>query len=407
MQIQNARAIFLHLIVLSIVISIVSSKIAPSALPEPRNRLSKVAFCDLGKGCSKRPIQHNQGKSYTISSNSLDHMPKSKVVAATQTDLRTSTRKRIETVVFLGLWYVLSAYYNIYNKRALNLLSLPCLVAVMQLAAGFVIFLPLWALGLREKPASNWTQFVKLCGQMRSVSIYSALTHMSGVIALGAGAVSFTQVVKASEPAFTSAISAIFFREFLPWQAYAALVPVMAGVAIASATELSFSMYCLGAGIFANTFAAARGVFGKRQMGGELKKLSAENYYAMLTILSCILLIPVVVLVEGKEALKLFSHQEALQNTLISGILFYLYNEVSFKALKNLDTSVSHALANTLKRVVIVVSSVVMFKDPITSRGMLGASMAIGGVLLYSLACIFFRDSAQGSAVSSSKTKSS
>ena len=51
-----------------------------------------------------------------------------------------------------------------------------------------------------------------------------ALAHASGVIALGAGAVSFTHVVKALEPAFTAAISGIFFKEFLSWQAYIALV---------------------------------------------------------------------------------------------------------------------------------------------------------------------------------------
>lgn len=63
-----------------------------------------------------------------------------------------------------------------------------------------------------------------------------ALTHASGVIALGAGAVSFTQVVKASEPAFTAAITGVFFKEFLPWQAYAALVD--------SRSILSLSPFC-------------------------------------------------------------------------------------------------------------------------------------------------------------------
>jgi drug/metabolite transporter (DMT)-like permease len=94
---------------------------------------------------------------------------------------------------------------------------------------------------------------------LASVGFYQALTHASGVIALGAGAVSFTQVVKASEPAFTAAISAIFFKEFLPWQSYTALIPVMIGVSMASVTELSFSWFCLGAGVMANIFAAARG----------------------------------------------------------------------------------------------------------------------------------------------------
>ena len=37
--------------------------------------------------------------------------------------------------------------------------------------------------------------------------------------------------------------------------------PVMIGVSMASVTELTFSWFCLGAGMMANIFAAARGNF--------------------------------------------------------------------------------------------------------------------------------------------------
>lgn len=170
----------------------------------------------------------------------------------------------------------------------------------------------------------------------------------------------------------------------------------MVGVSMASVTELTFSWYCLGAGMMANIFAAARGVFGKKQMCGDEKcveQLSPENYYAVLTIISFIMLVPITLLMEGRTIFKLNEikdFKEGVQQMLVSGLFFYLYNEVSFKALNNLNP-VSHALANTVKRIVIIISSVIFFGETMTPIGIAGASLAILGVFAYSLAGIFFK----------------
>ena len=74
--------------------------------------------------------------------------------------------------------------------------------------------------------------------------------------------------------------------------------------------------------------------------------LSKDNYYAVLTIVSFLMLVPVTLLMEGSKIFSLTSianYKEGVKQMLISGILFYLYNEVSFKALNSLNP-VSHAL---------------------------------------------------------------
>ena len=71
--------------------------------------------------------------------------------------------------------------------------------------------------------------------------------------------------------------------------------------------------------------------------------------------------------------------------SILSGLFFYLYNEVAFVALGRV-VPVTHAVANTLKRVVIIVASVIAFKTPITALGVIGSCIAIAGTLLYSLA---------------------
>ena len=43
------------------------------------------------------------------------------------------------------------------------------------------------------------------------------------------------------------------------------------------------------------------------------------------------------------------------------------------------------AVGNTMKRVFIVVASLIVFKTPMTGMGMVGSAIGIGGVLVYSL----------------------
>lgn len=43
------------------------------------------------------------------------------------------------------------------------------------------------------------------------------------------------------------------------------------------------------------------------------------------------------------------------------------------------------AVGNTMKRVFIVVASLIVFKTPISKLGMVGSAIAVGGVLVYSL----------------------
>ena len=334
--------------------------------------------------------------------------------------------ERAEVGIYLTLWYFFSAVYNIYNKKALNCLGLPWFVATVQMGTGLLLFTPLWLLKFREFPTSNFSELMEVFGYMKSVALYQTLTHISGVIALGSGVVSFTQVIKASEPVFTAGISAIFLKQFLPWQVYTTLIPICVGVAVASTTEITFSWYCLLAGISANIFAAARGVFGKTQMCGEtscLEQLSPENYYAILTIISFAMLMPAMAFIEGGQILAVLkgayaymknsggfvasivqqpqlnalysrNHFQGLLYSLYSGILFYLYNEVSFKALNKVHP-VTHAVSNTVKRIVIILSSVIVFNNKMTLSGIFGTTLAISGVFLYSITQHLYKDKPQ------------
>ena len=68
---------------------------------------------------------------------------------------------------------------------------------------------------------------------------------------------------------FAAILSAIFAGVVSAFPVYLSLVPVCAGVAIASAGELSFTWACFGAAMMSNLLFASRAVFSKMAMSGK------------------------------------------------------------------------------------------------------------------------------------------
>jgi len=71
--------------------------------------------------------------------------------------------------------------------------------------------------------------------------------------------------------------------------------------------------------------------------------------------------------------------------TNISHIIFLVPHHQSFHKHPQVNP-VTHAVGNTIKRVVIIVASVVAFKTPMSTGSIIGSSVAIAGTLMYSLA---------------------
>lgn len=292
--------------------------------------------------------------------------------------------------IYIGLWYIFNIGYNIYNKKALIAYPFPWACALWQMCFGWFIFVPLWLLKIRKTPKLTVKEAVTL-----SPSAMGHLaTHVGAVIAFFAGAVSFGHIVKASEPVLSSLLNFLFMGEVLKWQVYASLLPIIGGVGLASASEMSFNWLCFGAAMGSNLGSAARAVYSKKVMsGGKIgKNMDSANIYAVLTIMATFMLLPIAFLIEGPSAmLKGFNVAYAkggvqfLMSMLYSGLFYYMYNEVAFLALGKLDP-VSHAVSNTMKRVVIIITSVIVFRTAVTPLGVAGSSIAILGTLLYSLA---------------------
>ncbi|CAB9506041.1 Triose phosphate/phosphate translocator, chloroplastic [Seminavis robusta] len=365
---------------------------ASSVLLRPRQvRLGGSPFfiCTTGRRTVKASITNNWAGSSSDNNEPRKETPARRM---RRRKVKIYNKKKVRaTAILFSLWYILSVAYNIFSKRALNMApELAWTAAFLQLALGLTYVFPVWVSGLRAPPQVSNKDIRR---RILPVALLHALVHVGGVISMGAGAVSFTYIVKATEPAVSALLSAVFLKSFLPLPVYLTLVPVIAGVSLASVSELTFSWKSFQYAMMSNLASASRGIVSKKTMTNRVgKNLTSANLYAILTILATIVLFPVVAILEGNQWIPSFQrlrqhHQftSYLIQVYLAAMTYYTYNEVSFMALDNISP-ISHALASTLRRVFIITTSMMVFGNKMTPLGAFGSSMAVGGALLYSAA---------------------
>jgi len=272
----------------------------------------------------------------------------------------------------------------------LNALPLPLAVGTLQLGVGSTFVAMLWATGLRKAPIL--TPNGK--GALKKVGFYHSAGQLLSMVSLGAGAVSFTHIVKALEPFFSAAVSALYLGKWMRPQVYAALIPVVGGVATACFSDLSFTWLGFYSAMGSNLMFALRAVMSKAAMTSPIgEETTPTNVFGVVTIYSFLLALPVAFLSDWSSFGSLFrdaitstgkSNLQFVKDICVSGLVHYLNNEVMYMALDSVHP-VTLAVGNTMKRVFIIVASVIAFNTKLTTQTITGSAVGIAGVLLYSL----------------------
>ena len=72
-----------------------------------------------------------------------------------------------------------------------------------------------------------------------------------------------------------------------------------------------------------------------------------------------------------------------LQRLLGAGLCFHAYQQLSYMILSQVSP-VTHSIGNCIKRVVVIVASVIILQNPVSLQNAIGTAMALFGVFLYS-----------------------
>jgi solute carrier family 35 protein E1 len=273
-------------------------------------------------------------------------------------------------------------------KAAGGKTGFPMSISSLQLGVGCLYAIFMWlAPDARSKPSTTLKDLKK----MLPVAFCFMGAHCASVFAMGMGAVSFAQIVKAAEPVFAAVLAQFVYNKPVSKAKWACLPIVIGGVILASVKELDFAVSALVSACIANMFAAVKGNENKKLMeteGFKERVGSIGNQFALTTIMGFLLSIPFVIAKEGSrfgEFAELVKTTPAIwQNMVASGLWFYGYNELATMTLKKTG-AVTQSVANTAKRVIVIIGVALVLGESLEPIKLLGCGIGIGGVFLYSI----------------------
>lgn len=283
-----------------------------------------------------------------------------------------------------------------YNKQLLKVFPHPLTITNVQFFVGTCLSLAFWA--ARAVPRPPALSRAALAG-IWPLAVIHVLGNVLTNVSLGAVAVSFTHTVKAMEPFFSVLMSAIFLGEVPPPPVLLTLVPIVGGVLMASLTEVTFNWTGFLSALLSNITFQSRNVLSKKLMlakeGAGGGKTDSMALFQTITVLSFFMLLPVTLAVEGAPLLPGALAAAGVgagpelraffARLLVAGLCFHGYQQLSYSILSRV-TPVTHSIGNCVKRVVVIVASVVAFSHPMSQQNMAGTAVALGGVFLYSQA---------------------
>ncbi|KAJ7976746.1 Nucleotide-sugar transporter family protein [Quillaja saponaria] len=232
-------------------------------------------------------------------------------------------------------------------------------------------------------------QMIKSRSQFIKIAILSVVfcgSVVGGNISLRYLAVSFNQAVGATTPFFTALFAYMVTLKREAWVTYGALVPVVAGVVIASGGEPGFHLFGFIMCLSATAARAFKSVLQGVLLSSEGEKLNSMNLLLYMSPMAVLVLLPAALIMEPNVldvTLSLGREQKFMWLLLlVNSAMAYLANLSNFLVTKHTSALTLQVLGNA-KGAVAVVISILLFRNPVTAIGIGGYSITVLGVVAY------------------------
>ena len=334
-------------------------------------------------------------------------------------------RLAFSTVLWLGAWYATSLGTLVLNKVILTDTALTsqalgvCQMVSTALLGAAKVY------GLREpplKPASSEGHLETL-GRMEAAVSEEAppaaplrstllamgalrgLTVLLGLVSLSHVAASFTETIKSTAPLFTVYISWLVLRQRTSGPVVLSLVPVMAGLVVCAKTEASFDAVGFWAAVSNNVIDCLQNVLSKKVVG----KLGPVKLQFYTSILAIVFQLPLLVYREmpdlsalldpakrapraadaaapGAFGLRPDAGAARVAGLVALNVCSYHAQSVSAYFVVDKLSPVTVSVANTLKRALLILLTILYFGNEVTPESYFGIAIVVLGVFLYNWA---------------------
>ncbi|OAY68123.1 putative sugar phosphate/phosphate translocator [Ananas comosus] len=294
---------------------------------------------------------------------------------------------RLFTIGLVAAWYSSNIGVLLLNKYLLSNYGFkyPIFLTMCHMAAcSLLSYVAIaWLKLVPMQAVRSRLQLLKIA----ALSLVFCGSVVSGNISLRYLPVSFNQAVGATTPFFTAVFAYIMTVKREAWITYVTLVPVVTGVIIASGGEPSFHLFgfimCVGATAARALKTVLQGIL----LSSEGEKLNSMNLLLYMAPIAVLLLLPATIFMEenvvgitvalAREDFKIIVY------LLFNSCLAYFVNLTNFLVTKHTSALTLQVLGNA-KGAVAVVVSILIFRNPVSVTGMLGYTLTVIGVVLYS-----------------------
>lgn len=284
------------------------------------------------------------------------------------------------------LWFSSSAIVSTYaNTTFLREFASPLAHTVVRFLCSSMIGL-LTAMLQRQGPPLLRT--LRLMWALRLPAVLLLVANLLNSVALQLSGITLCYVCKSGIPVFTVCLMVLQGHRFPPI-VYASLMPTVVGVALASASDLDFSLVGLVAALGSALAQTLLNITSKHL----LKELQVSGRQAQFLMASFC----------GVAALPLYlwepTHPEDLGKRaafahaasglgagaimLLAGVAYHIEYTLNFMYMPFVSP-LAFSITDIARRLTIIVAGAILFSKELTTLNVLGILLALGGVLWYS-----------------------
>lgn len=282
-------------------------------------------------------------------------------------------------------WYATNIFTVVLNKYLFQFIDFTyplTLTAIHMLICSIGSFIVLRMLRLVPLIAIDKNKYGS---HILPLAAIFCINIILGNISLRYIPVSFMQTIKSLVPAFTVLLQVSVFKQPSPNMIYLTLIPVVGGVALASFTEANFNIEGFATALVASLTTSIQSIVSSILLTGSMR-LDAINMVYYMAPASFVLIVPFALIYEY-NGISTYDYEQLGFNyvvfaLMLSGCVAYLLNICTFFAIKS-TSPLTFTVFGNLKVVVVIVISVLIFRNKIGIMNAVGCFVAIVGIIWY------------------------
>ncbi|KAJ3109426.1 suppressor of loss of ypt1 [Phlyctochytrium planicorne] len=310
-----------------------------------------------------------------------------------------SYKSWIRFIVLCFAWYSSSAITNNVGKQMLGIFNYPVSLTYFQF--GIVAILCF----ISSKSSSRFGKIQRptyeILRTTAPLSIFQILGHVFSSMAISRVSVSFAHTIKALSPLFTVFVYRVFFRISYGPKVYFSLLPLTAGVMLVCSNKVTFQLIGFVFALASTVIFVLQNIFSKKLFiqsssrssvnPSAPKKLDKLNLLFYSALIAFVLMFPLWFYADGVRMIVEFGREyEEERSTWMQVMILFGVNGITHFAqaifafwILSLVSPVTYSIASLLKRIFVIIASIIYFGENISSTQAFGICLTFLGLYMY------------------------